>query len=264
MKGSSLWPPPRLTFQTSNTIITISVLSFCPRTISKDLGPWPRSPQPCRRGWHFFIIGKSLSYWKTPIPDGHSLEKLLDDSRRCNSSGGGIPSWAYLQSCFQWNAVTIDVLYCKGSSTVITPWFMGARIFLFLVDSSRQRREFQQLWIQGSNLFWPWLGCWNMALGEFRALSETAWVYYQKWWPAQWISLCSSVAASRWRWILTQQTKMEHLSMTVFQKPKWSTVIMPLWWLILCIDLAGPQYPDTWSNSSQFVAGKVFLAVRNI
>lgn len=136
--------------------------------------------------------------------------------------------------------------------------------FLFLVDSSRQRREFQQLWIQGSNLFWPWLGCWNMALGEFRALSETAWVYYQKWWPAQWISLFSSVAASRWRWILTQQTKMEHLSMTVFQKPKWSIVIMPLWRLILCIDLAGPQCPDTWSNSSQFVAGKVFLAVSSI
>lgn len=103
----------------------ISVLSFCPRTISKDLGPWPRSPQPCRRGWHFFIIGKSLSYWKTPIPNGHSLEKLLDDSRRCSSSGEGIPSRASLQSCFQWKAITIDVLYCKGSSTVIAPWFMG-------------------------------------------------------------------------------------------------------------------------------------------
>ena len=117
------------------TIITISVLSFCPRTISKDLGPWPRSPQPCRRGWHFFIIGKSLSYWKTPIPNGHSLEKLLDDSRRCNSSGeirlwvgGGMPSWAYLQSCSQWNAVTIDALYCKGSSSVIAPWFTGTRM----------------------------------------------------------------------------------------------------------------------------------------
>lgn len=47
-------------------------------------------------------------------------------------------------------------------------------------------------------------------------------------------------------------------------KPQKSIVIMPLWWLILCINLNGPWYLDIWSNSSQFVAVKVFLAVSNI
>lgn len=35
--------------------------------------------------------------------------------------------------------------------------------------------------------------------------------------------------------------------------------VITRWWLIGCVHLAEPQYPDTWSNTSLDVAVKLFM-----
>ena len=40
-----------------------------------------------------------------------------------------------------------------------------------------------------------------------------------------------------------------------------SKVFFSMWWLILCVNLAGPWYPDIWSNIVLDVSVKEFIHI---